>query len=83
MQKEKLRMDPDKMRPVQEYPSLQNLKQLRRFMGMASWYRSFIPQFATVATPLIALTRKNARWQWTTERQKAFEVIKERLTTVP
>lgn len=76
VQKKELRVDLDKVRPVQKYPLQQNLKQLRRFMGMASWYRRFISQFVTVTALLTALTRKNTHWQWTAARQNAFKAIK-------
>ena len=37
--------DPDKIAPILEYPVSKNLKQLRRFQGMAPWYRKFLPDF--------------------------------------
>ena len=40
------RPDPDKIDPVINFPVPHNLKQLRRFMGMASWYRKFLKDFA-------------------------------------
>jgi len=46
VQGEGLTVDPEKTRPILEYPAPRNLKQLRRFLGMSSWYRRFIPQFA-------------------------------------
>ena len=55
---------------------VQNLKQLRRFMGMASWYRKFLKDFATIAEPLTALTKKDRRDKWGNAQQEAFEKIK-------
>ena len=52
--------DPEKIEPVIKFPVPQNLKQLRRFMGMASWYRKFLKDFATIAEPLTALTKKKS-----------------------
>lgn len=37
------------------------MKQLRRFMGLASWYRRFIPELAKIAEPLTRLFRKNVK----------------------
>ena len=48
-----------------------------------SWYRTYIPNFSKIAEPLIAFTRKHARFKWTPECQAAFEFLKESLTVIP
>ena len=53
--------DPDKIAPILEYPAPKNLKQLKRFLGMVSWYCKFLPDFATIAEPLTQLTKHNLR----------------------
>ena len=70
--------DSDKIAPVIQYP-----KQLRRFLGMASWYRKFLPDFATIADPLTRLTKKKMKYVWEEEQQRAFEYIKALVTTAP
>ena len=62
-----LRPDPNNIAPVMQYPEPKNLKQLGRFLGMASWYRKFLPEFATIADPLTRLTKKNFRYEWEEE----------------
>ena len=59
--------DPDKIAPIMEYPAPKNLKQLRRFLGMASWYRKFLPDFATIADPLTHLTKRGVAFIWSEE----------------
>lgn len=59
--KEGIRTDPEKVRAITEWPMPQTVRQVRQFLGIASWYRRFIPDFATVAASLTALTRKNAK----------------------
>lgn len=76
-------MDDDKIRPVLEYPAPRNVKQLRRFLGMGSWYWRFQPQFATDSEPLTRILRKDKRWEWEEAQKSAFEKIRERLTTFP
>ena len=51
----------------------------------ASYYRRFIPNFATIASPLTEMYRdpKNTIIQWTPERQKAFDTLKKALTSAP
>ena len=77
------RPDPDKIDPVINFPVPQNLKQLRRFMGMASWYRKFLKDFATIAEPLTVLTKKDRRYEWGDAQQEAFEKIKALIASAP
>lgn len=54
-----LLVDPNKVTPILEYPAPKNVKELQRFLGMSSWYRKFIPEYATLASPLTLLLRKS------------------------
>ncbi len=66
-----------------EFPAPRNIKEVRQFLGLASYYRRFISQFAKTASPLHALTRKGASFQWSAECQTAFDNLKEKLTVAP
>jgi hypothetical protein len=50
---------------------------------MCSYYRRFCPNFSEIAEPLIALTRKHARFKWTDERDKSFQKLKDSLKSIP
>jgi hypothetical protein len=50
---------------------------------MASWYRRFIPHFATTTEPLTRLLKKNQPWIWQNEQQEAFEKIRSQLISPP
>ena len=50
---------------------------------MAQYYRTFIKGFADIARPLYDLIRKDEEFEWTKAQQKAFEIIKEKLTEEP
>ena len=50
---------------------------------MCSYYRRFIPHFSNIAKPIIALTRKYAKFEWDHKCQKAFETLKEKLAGFP
>lgn len=80
---EGLQVDPAKIAPVQNYPAPQTPRQVRRFIGMASWYRQFIPNFASRCAPISKLLRKKQAWTWGPEQQKAFEDVKSCLTSAP
>jgi len=74
--REGIRTDPEKVSAVADWPEPQNVKQIRQFLGMASWYRRFIPNFSTVAAPLTKLTKKSAKWSWCSEQADAFTILK-------
>ncbi|CAD6221826.1 GSCOCG00011651001-RA-CDS, partial [Cotesia congregata] len=78
-----LLVDPDRVKSMLDFPRPRNMKQVRRFLGMASWYRRFIPDFATIAEPLTRLTSKKVRWTWTAEQDASFEALKVALATAP
>lgn len=54
-----------------------NLKQLRRFIGIISFYRKFILRFSELLHPLNELLSKNCKWKWDGRHDKAFQETKE------
>ena len=72
--------DPSKIKTVQELPPPANLEMLRSFLGLAGYYRKFIPQFAA---PLTALTKKCTAFIWEDHHQAAFLALKTCLCTAP
>ena len=75
--------DPVKIQAVKEWPQPKTVTEVRQFVGLASYYRKFIPNFATVCKPLHKLTEKNCSFVWTDICQKAFDAIKQLLTSAP
>lgn len=75
--------DPEKIRVLQNYPVPHDSQSTKRFIAFANYYRSFIQNFAQIASPLNKLTRKNVTFDWTSECQQAFETLKSRLITPP
>ena len=68
--------DQQKIEAVRSYPTPTNLKHLRSFLGLASYYRRFIAIFAKIANPLHTLTRKDTPFLWDSTCQQAFESLK-------
>jgi len=60
-----------------------NVSELRSFLGLASYYQSFVPQFSITARPLYLLMRKGQKFNWSQEQHEAFETLKTRLSTAP
>ena len=76
--------DPDKIRAVEQWPTPSNVSDVRSFLGLASYYRRFIEDFAEIASPLHRLTAKSIeRFQWSSECDRAFRSLKEKLVTAP
>lgn len=75
--------DPAKIREVQAWPSPTSVQEVRRFISLASYYRRFVKDFASIAEPLHSLTKKNAVLQWRAEHQAAFDKLKHFLTAAP
>ena len=80
---EGIRTDPQKVACVSNWPVPQNSKELQSFLGLSSYYRRFVKDFAHVASPLHALTQKGRKWMWTKECNDAFFDLKKRLVSSP
>ena len=78
-----IKPNPDREQAVRDFPTPRSLKDVRAFIGLASYYRRFIKGFAQIAQPLHSLTRKGAIFVWTQQCQEAFDQLKERLVTSP
>jgi hypothetical protein len=78
-----LTVDPDKVQAIIDIPTPRTTKEIRRIIGMASWYRRFSPNFSTLMAPICALLRKNSKIQWTPHCDQAFDKLKELLVSAP
>ena len=74
-----VKVDPSKVETVMKWDAPRNPTEVRSFLGLAGYYRRFIKDFSTLASPLTRLTKKNENFVWTEEQSKAFETIKELL----
>ena len=59
------------------------IRKVHSFVGLCSYYRRFIPNFSSIAEPIIALTRKYAKFRWDPECQNAFDTFKIKLAECP
>ena len=75
--------DPSKTQKVRDYPEPTDVKKVRQFLGLASYYRRFIPDFAKIANPLHSLTKKGKVFQWSVKCQEAFDLLKQKLISAP
>ena len=80
---EGVKPDPMKVKVLEDMKAPTNVAELRRFLGLASYYRRFIRGFADIAEPLHRLTGSRVEWTWNEEHRAAFETLKKRLITPP
>lgn len=78
-----IRPDPDKIRAVSEFPRPLNIKQLKSFLGLCSYFRRFIQDFADRAAPLNRLLSKDTAFEWTEDQENSFKSLKLSLTNDP
>jgi len=58
-----IKMEKEKVDGILSWPEPRNIKDVRKFLGLANYYRRFIKNFAQVARPMNMLTRKDVKWQ--------------------
>ncbi|CAF3677799.1 unnamed protein product [Rotaria socialis] len=80
---EGVKIDPSKTAAIESYPRPQTVKQCRRFIGMTSYYRRFIPNFSELSAPITDLTKKNAKFNWTDTHETAFLKLRQQLAETP
>ncbi len=71
--------DPDKVEAVASWPQPTTVRHVRSFLGLASYYRKFIPHFAAIASPMVELTKAKVPFIWGLEQKKSFEKLKDAL----
>jgi hypothetical protein len=76
-------VDPGKIKDVVEWVTPTTVKQVRGFLGLAGYYHQFVPDFSKIAKPLTELIKKEEKFVWTSAREEAFQVLKQRLVTAP
>lgn len=76
--------DPRKIQVLKEWPKPTTVSELRSFLGLASFFRKFVPGFAKIAAPMSDLFKSGASIDsWGALQDKAFTQVKEALTTPP
>jgi len=78
-----IQTDEEKIAAVKTWPRPKDLSELRSFLGLCTYYRRFVPGFATVAGPLHELSRKNQPFKWLEQQEIAFQKLKTLLCSAP
>lgn len=78
-----LHTDPGKIDKILNYPVPKDVKDLKRFIGLAGWYRRFICDFSKLSRPLTRITSKKVKFVWSKEAEIAFTKLKTALVSAP
>ncbi|KAK8787039.1 hypothetical protein V5799_023187 [Amblyomma americanum] len=73
----------DKVRAIDEFSVPKDLHEVKRFLGLTSFFRRFVPRYAALSEPLSRLTRKREAFHWDQDQEDAFQALKSALTSHP
>jgi hypothetical protein len=77
-------MDPEKVREIRDWPSQLSVFKVRRFHGLASFYKKFIRNSSSICAPILDTIKKKHRYSnWTEEAEKGYRVLNEKITEQP
>ncbi|GBG86706.1 hypothetical protein CBR_g41770 [Chara braunii] len=76
---EGIRPEDAKVASIRDWPEPQTVTEVRSFLGMCGYYRNFVKNYSTVASPLTDLTRLDTPWDWSDECEGAFKQLKHAL----
>ena len=73
--------DPANVEKIKSWKAPTTVKQVRAFLGLTGYYRSFIQGYSDIANCLTNLTKDATKWRWGQEEQTAFETLRAALTS--
>jgi hypothetical protein len=76
-------VDPSKVKDILEWKPPTIVHQVRSFLGLADYYRRFIPDFSKLVKPITSLLKNDTKFNWSSKCNEAFEQLKVLLTTAP
>jgi hypothetical protein len=76
-------VDPSKVKDILEWKPPTTVHQVRSFLGLAGYYRRFIPDFSKLVKPITSLLKNDTKFNWSSKCNEAFGQLKVLLTTAP
>jgi hypothetical protein len=81
--KDGISVDHSKVQEVMDWKPTKSVHQIRSFLGLAGYYRRFIPDFSIIAQPMTKLLKKGVKFVWSEDCEKALHTLRENLTSAP
>ena len=76
---EGIHVDPSKIKEIEGWETLRTPTEIRKLLGLASYYTRFIQNFSKIAKPLTTLTQKGIPFTWGAKQEAAFQTLKQAL----
>jgi hypothetical protein len=76
-------VDPTKVQEVLDWKAPTTVTEVRSFLGLAGYYRRFIPDFSKIVKPITQLLQKDEKFVWTPKCEEAFQTLRTLLTSAP
>ena len=80
---EGIAVDPSKVQEVMDWKAPTSISKVQSFLGLAGYYRRFIPDFSKIAKPMTSLLQKDHKFEWTEGCEVAVYTLRKLLTTAP
>ncbi|GJV04108.1 putative reverse transcriptase domain-containing protein, partial [Tanacetum coccineum] len=78
-----IHVDPAKIESIKDWASPKTPIEIHQFLGLAGYYRRFIEGFSEIAKEMTKLTQKEVKFDWGNKEEAAFQLIKQKLCSVP
>ena len=76
-------VDPSKIQDVLNWEAPTSVPEIRSFLGLAGYYRRFVPDFSKIAKPMTELLKKGVKFNWNDKCDQAFLTLRKLLTSAP
>ena len=76
-------VDPIKIQDVLNWKTPESVPEIWSFLGLAGYYRRFVPEFSKIARPMTELLKKGVRFSWDDKCEQAFQTLRKLLTSAP
>ena len=81
---DKMKMDPNKVDVIKNFPSPKSIFEVRSFHGLTSFYRKFIRNFSGISAPMMdTMKKRHKSFHWTEEAEKSFNLLNNKITEQP
>ena len=79
--KDGISVDPSKIRDVLNWKAPTSVPKIRSFLGLAGYYRRFVPDFSKIARPMTELLKKGVKFVWDDKCEQTFLTLRKLLTS--